>query len=137
VEEIAGADIRRTFADQVADKSNGQSFSIQATVQKALGPITYRLVPVDTRPSGLTFSSASMMTSRPPPSSALKPATATTARQASQTSSALRRFRRTYRCRASPISTATSANPITGSSLPRRSLRPPNGRSSRASCLRV
>lgn len=57
VEEIADAEIRRTFADQIADKSAGGTFSIQATVQKALGPVTYRLVPVDTRPPGLTFSS--------------------------------------------------------------------------------
>lgn len=58
VEEVAGADVRRVFADQTVDKGLGGTFSVTPTVRKSLGAVTYRLVPETARPSGLTFSSA-------------------------------------------------------------------------------
>lgn len=57
VEEFIAGDFRRDFGDQTADKSAGDTFSIQAAVRNSLGTVTYRLVPVNARPAGLSFSS--------------------------------------------------------------------------------
>jgi alpha-tubulin suppressor-like RCC1 family protein len=53
-----GGSTREQFADQVADKSQQQSFSIVSTVKNSLGPVTYKLVPATARPAGIAFSSA-------------------------------------------------------------------------------
>lgn len=59
VEELADGEIRRLFGDQIADKSRGESFHIQPTVRRALGSVTYKLIPESTRPDGITFASSS------------------------------------------------------------------------------
>lgn len=58
IEEIIADGTRPVFGDQIADKDLNQTFSIAATVEKSLGPVTYRLLPVDRRPTGLSFVSS-------------------------------------------------------------------------------
>lgn len=59
VEELlaAGA-VRDVVGSQIADKTRGESFDVTATVRRALGPVTYKLVPEKTRPSGISFASS-------------------------------------------------------------------------------
>ncbi len=60
VEELlADSTISEVFGDQISDKTRSETFSVTPTVQRALGPVTYKLVPETARPSGLTFASSS------------------------------------------------------------------------------
>ncbi|WP_171049135.1 putative Ig domain-containing protein [Rhizobium sp. MHM7A] len=45
------------IADQTIDLNKGETFKIQASVERSVGTMTYKLVPVTVRPSGITFSS--------------------------------------------------------------------------------
>lgn len=46
----------REISDQVADKNVGQTFNLQPTVNHKIGTLSFRLIPVTARPSGVTFS---------------------------------------------------------------------------------
>lgn len=59
VEELlAEGVVREAVGSQVADKSKGETFDVRATVRRALGPVTYKLIPETARPAGISFASS-------------------------------------------------------------------------------
>ncbi|NTF17146.1 hypothetical protein G6L37_01710 [Agrobacterium rubi] len=57
VEELVNGEIRPVFGDQSIDKARNESFNVSAIVTRSLGPVTYKLIPDNYRPAGLTFKS--------------------------------------------------------------------------------